>query len=342
MSVTININGLSLCHKASGGFSAATVPDVCKTPSPGGPVPIPYPNLATEQDIAKGTKTVKADGGNMCANYGSEFSRSTGDEPGTVGGVISGTFIKEASWITYSFDVKLEGKGACRLTDKMFHNHQNTFNLAGKIHSALPPADEALIKCILEMCKEDRTVVDKARNNLTVIARNPKRMILHEFRGGKWSTAPKKSLGSQRGRTIWVNRDSSCDEVKETIYHEVVHTDQPDSMSPPLKELDAYTKTEQWFNSKGKVGSFGMIGPKGKPTVDTDKIRAHVERSYGYKIPKDGSPPPPRIFRKFDDGKMVELEDGTKRPVQDGDAYLETPPQDLQERQIPPEKLKCS
>jgi len=137
MSVTININNLSLCHKASGGMTTATLPAVCKTPSPGGPIPIPYPNIATEQDLAKGTTTVKADGGNMCANYGSEFFKSTGDEPGTAGGVVSNTFIKEATWITFSFDVKLEGKSACRLTDKMFHNHQNTVNAAGKIHSPL-------------------------------------------------------------------------------------------------------------------------------------------------------------------------------------------------------------
>lgn len=137
MPVTININNLSLCHKASGGMTTATLPDVCKTPSPGGPVPIPYPNIATEQDLAKGTTTVKADGGHMCANYGSEFFKSTGDEPGTVGGVVSNTFIKEATWITFSFDVKLEGKAACRLTDKMFHNHQNTVNAAGKIHAPL-------------------------------------------------------------------------------------------------------------------------------------------------------------------------------------------------------------
>jgi len=46
MAVTININGLTLCHKGSNGISVATVPDVCKTPSPGGPVPIPYPDIA--------------------------------------------------------------------------------------------------------------------------------------------------------------------------------------------------------------------------------------------------------------------------------------------------------
>jgi len=147
MPVTININNLSLCHKGSNGISMATIPDVCKTPSPGGPVPIPYPNIAMASDLMKGTTTVKADGGNMCANYGSEFFKSTGDEPGVVGGVASSTFIKEATWITFSFDVKLEGKAACRLTDKMFHNHQNTVNMGGELQSPLPSALDAKAAC---------------------------------------------------------------------------------------------------------------------------------------------------------------------------------------------------
>ena len=79
-------------------------------------------------DLASGTTTVKADG-QMIAVKGSEYSMSTGDEPGTVGGVASSTFKKEAKWILYSFDVKMDGKNACRLMDKMTMNHQNTVSL---------------------------------------------------------------------------------------------------------------------------------------------------------------------------------------------------------------------
>jgi len=129
MGVTIGINNLSLSHKGANGIAAATIPDVCKTPSPGGPVPVPYPNIARSGSLSNGTKTVKADGSNMCANKGSEYSRSNGDEPGTAGGVKSSTNMKEAKWITYSFDVKLEGKNACRLSDKMTNNHGNTVSL---------------------------------------------------------------------------------------------------------------------------------------------------------------------------------------------------------------------
>ena len=134
MPVTVKVNGTanSLVHKGSNHISAATIPDVCKTPSPGGPVPIPYPNISQSTTLAKGTTTVKADG-MMAAIKGSEFSLSNGDEPGVAGGVKSSTFIKESTWILYSFDVKMDGANACRLSDKKFQNHENTVDLAGAL-----------------------------------------------------------------------------------------------------------------------------------------------------------------------------------------------------------------
>ena len=41
--VTVGVNNLSVVHKSSNGLILA-IPDVCKTPTPGGPVPIPYPD----------------------------------------------------------------------------------------------------------------------------------------------------------------------------------------------------------------------------------------------------------------------------------------------------------
>src|SRR3954462_8495552 len=105
-------NGRSILHKDDGGTHVAGVPDVCKTPSPGGPVPIPYPNIAQSSSLDKGTKTVSADGGNMIATKGPEFSRSNGDEAGAAGGVKSGVNMKEATSILYSFDVKMDGQNA--------------------------------------------------------------------------------------------------------------------------------------------------------------------------------------------------------------------------------------
>jgi hypothetical protein len=149
MAVTINVNGLSLCHKGSGGVTTATLPDVCKSPG----APVPYPNIAFSSDLVGGTTTIVADGGNMCANYGSQFSKSIGDEPGVGGGVASGTFMKEATWITYSFDVKLEGKGACRLTDKMFQNHQNTVDALGELQPALTAFEKLICPIICKIAE---------------------------------------------------------------------------------------------------------------------------------------------------------------------------------------------
>lgn len=157
MPVTIKVNGVanSLVHKGSNGVSVATMPDVCKTPSPGGPVPLPYPNVSQSATLAKGTTTVKADGGMMIAIKGSEFSLSNGDNPGVAGGVKSSTFMKESTWILYSFDVRMEGQGACRLTDKKFQNHGNTVDLAGEGQLSVNPG------IIVLQCEEGWTPCQK-------------------------------------------------------------------------------------------------------------------------------------------------------------------------------------
>jgi len=62
---------------------AKSFPDVCKTPSPGGPIPIPYPNIAKSSDTSNGTKKVKTDG-KMPMTKGASYKKSTGDEPSHV------------------------------------------------------------------------------------------------------------------------------------------------------------------------------------------------------------------------------------------------------------------
>jgi hypothetical protein len=132
VSVSILINKLTLCHKGDAmGTVTATVPDVCMTPAPPSPVPVPYPNIALATDLAGGTTTVFVDGGNMAANSASVFAKSSGDEPGTLGGIASGVNMADASWLSYSMDVFLEGLNACRLTDKMLLNHGNTVSMGG-------------------------------------------------------------------------------------------------------------------------------------------------------------------------------------------------------------------
>ncbi|WP_426391309.1 PAAR-like domain-containing protein [Variovorax sp. R-27] len=175
MPLTIRVNGtsLTLVHKFSIGISTATIPDVCKTPSPGGPVPVPYPNIANSITLSSGTSTVKGDKA-MAANKGSKFALSNGDNAGVAGGVKSSTFMKEATWILYSFDVKMDGKNTARLTDKMFHNSENAANLGGVAQQPLidevgqAMADklcDAACKAMEKKKKKDAKAKNKAKKS---------------------------------------------------------------------------------------------------------------------------------------------------------------------------------
>lgn len=125
MPVTVGVNMLSVVHQASNGITIA-FPDVCKTPAPpAGPIPIPYPNIAQSTDTAQGSKKVKCDGKSICVKD-SNFKMSTGDEPGSVGGVVSSKVKGKAEFVNFSFDVKVEGKNVTRALDLMLHNDKNT------------------------------------------------------------------------------------------------------------------------------------------------------------------------------------------------------------------------
>lgn len=125
MGVSVSANNMSVVHGSSGGVTIA-FPDVCKTPSPGGPIPIPYPNVAKSSDTAKGAKKVKCDGKPVCVKD-SNFSTSVGDEAGTAGGGVASSKTKgKAEFINFSFDVKVEGKNVPRALDMMLHNDKNT------------------------------------------------------------------------------------------------------------------------------------------------------------------------------------------------------------------------
>jgi hypothetical protein len=122
MSATVTVDGLTIVHKKSGGQIISGPPDVCKTPTPGGPVPLPYVNMAMSKHLTKGTESVEVDK-EPIAVKGSEFNTSTGDEGETAGGgVVSGKIKGKAKFANYSFTVKAEGKNVARLTDPMLVN----------------------------------------------------------------------------------------------------------------------------------------------------------------------------------------------------------------------------
>ena len=120
---TVFSNSQGISNTGSGAV-VVSGPDVCLTPMGNSVVPIPYTNIARSSTLADGTKSVKIDG-NMGAIDGCCYKTSTGDEPGSRKGVGSGTVGDKAEFINYSFDVKIEGKGACRNSDPMTQNNKN-------------------------------------------------------------------------------------------------------------------------------------------------------------------------------------------------------------------------
>ena len=124
MAASVGVNKRTVVHKESNG-QAMFMPDVCITPAAPSPIPIPYPNIAMSSDADKGAKNVTVDG-NPILVEGSTFSRSSGDEAGTNGGVMSGVNMKEAEFLMASFDVFAENKGVARALDLMLGNKKNT------------------------------------------------------------------------------------------------------------------------------------------------------------------------------------------------------------------------
>ncbi|MCF6323060.1 MAG: DUF4150 domain-containing protein [Gammaproteobacteria bacterium] len=130
-------NSRSNIHKGSGDKAVASAPDVCKTPVGSAVVPVPYPNISQSSTLKKGSKTVKING-QPTALKGSTFASSDGDQAGSLGGIASGVTGKETEFISYSFDVKIEGRNVVRHADMTTHNKKNTMGMV--LGSSTTPA----------------------------------------------------------------------------------------------------------------------------------------------------------------------------------------------------------
>lgn len=159
MAATVNVNGRTVVHASSDGIATA-FPDVCKTPSPSGPVPIPYPNSARSSDTSKGSKKVKIDG-NPIMLKDSNFSQSTGDEAGSAGGVASMKTKGKAEFVNYSFDVKCEGKNVPRLGDMMVQNKGSAPNT--------PPFPEVQPPCLVVVVPDPSEAEERADEDVEIV-----------------------------------------------------------------------------------------------------------------------------------------------------------------------------
>ena len=104
--VTVGANQMSVVHKSSNGVMIA-FPDVCKTPSPGGAIPIPYPNVGKSADTSKSSKStkLKVSAVEMSAEDRARQSELAGSKK-----------LSRANVDSYSLDVKVNGKLNIRQT----------------------------------------------------------------------------------------------------------------------------------------------------------------------------------------------------------------------------------
>jgi len=124
MSTKASVNGRTVIHMGTSGMSIASA-DVCLTPMGPAVVPIPYPNIAQSATLSGGTSRVEVDGLPI-AHAKSKFAMSSGDEGGVMGNLITGGTKGPATFLSYSMDVTVDGKPACRQGDMMVNNCAGT------------------------------------------------------------------------------------------------------------------------------------------------------------------------------------------------------------------------
>lgn len=100
------------------------LPDVCNTPTPAGPVPVPYPNVAAGPMSVPAAYNVLF----SCApahNLGSTVPLTNGDNAGVNMGVASGMVMGPSRHLTGAFTCLVGGMPASRMTSVSLQNGTN-------------------------------------------------------------------------------------------------------------------------------------------------------------------------------------------------------------------------
>lgn len=103
------------------GGMAIAFPDVCKTPTPVGPVPIPYPNMAMGTTRVPPCFKVFISG-TPAHNMNTMGTISNGDNAGVAGGVASQMVMGPDRHLMGSFPVLLQGMPATKMTSMTGQN----------------------------------------------------------------------------------------------------------------------------------------------------------------------------------------------------------------------------
>lgn len=120
------------------------MPDVCKVPAPPAPpVPTPFPNIAmlNQADGSTCSDRVRILNRKACT-VRTEVSRTSGDEAGTLKGVVSNSTMGKAVFRQGSARVRVEGAALVTALKPTAHNGSNANAPAG---SQLVPSQTTVI-----------------------------------------------------------------------------------------------------------------------------------------------------------------------------------------------------
>ena len=111
-----------IATKAAG--TSFAFPDVCNVPTSNGPIPIPFVNVGKCTDAEDTISEVRIEGAEVIVES-SVIPTSTGDEPGSAGGVKSGTICGPVRFKSASAKVYAKGKRVVLLGAETSHNNDN-------------------------------------------------------------------------------------------------------------------------------------------------------------------------------------------------------------------------
>lgn len=157
--------------------------------------------------------------------------------------------------------------------------------------SARWDADVPHYTCILNMlCPWSPHTVDVLRTRITLKSFDSISWADEKWDGAGWIPDPFPGAGYKRGTEIGV-LNSSCEAMTETLYHEVLHAEQPTSHATTLaSESYAYRIGEEFSIAMGLGGQAGLrsTDAQGREFADRDKVSAFVATEYP-SVPSGGA-----------------------------------------------------
>ena len=120
------------------------IPNVCKTQVGPAQVPMPYPSIGMPADAKGSTVSKKVNIGNkpVCTVM-TVIAQSSGDEAGSLGGVVSGKNLDQVAYKTGVSKVSIEGNDIVALTSMTAHNGANANMPSGT--QVAPSQDKVLV-----------------------------------------------------------------------------------------------------------------------------------------------------------------------------------------------------